>query len=311
MVSTQSNVIPESPAQSQGIPATVIPAARLVYWSVRREFWENRAFYVAPAAVAAVFLLGFLISILHVLLEAHASPWLDPIQQRDLFGQPYEFVENLIMASTLFVGMFYSADALYGERRDRSVLLWKSLPVSDLTTVLSKASIPILILPLITFGITLLTQSIMLVMSGIVLLINGQSISTIWSILPVFQMWMMLLFHLLGIHGLWGSPIYAWLLMVSSWVRRAPLLWAILPPLALGFAEKAAFRTTHLGDLILSRFTGGLEGSAIMAHRMSMNPSILLAPAHFLLNPGLWMGFAVTAAFLTVAIYVRRYRAPV
>ena len=168
-MSTQSNVIPESSLRSQGIAAMAIPAARLMYWSVRRELWENRAIYVAPVAVACVFLFGFSISILHLLVEMHAAPWLDAMQQRELFGQPYEFAEDLIMAAALIVGLFYSVDALYGERRDRSILFWKSLPVSDLTTVLSKAAIPIVILPLLAFAITVLTQWIMLLISSAVL----------------------------------------------------------------------------------------------------------------------------------------------
>ena len=310
-MSTQSNVIRESSVQSQGIAAAVIPAARLMYWSVRRELWEHRAIYVAPAFAAAVFLFGYLISILHVLAEAHAAPWLDPMQQRELFGQPYEFVEDLIMGTTLIVAMFYSVEALHGEKRDRSILFWKSLPVSDLITVLSKASIPILVLPLITFGITVVTQLIMLMMSGVVLLMNGHSVWMIWSRLSVFQMWVMLLFHFVAIHGLWGSPIYGWLLLVSGWARRAPILWAVLTPLTIGFGEKVAFKTMYFANLIGSRFTGGSEGTAIMEHHMSMDPAILLAPAHFLLNPGLWIGFAITAAFLAAAVRVRRYRGPI
>ena len=62
-MSTQSNVMPESSLRSQGIAAVAIPAAKLMYWSVRRELWENRAIYVAPVAVACVFLFGFSISI--------------------------------------------------------------------------------------------------------------------------------------------------------------------------------------------------------------------------------------------------------
>jgi ABC-2 type transport system permease protein len=151
----------------------------------------------------------------------------------------------------------------------------------------------------------------MLLMSSVVLLMSGHSAWTIWSQLPFFQMWVMLLFHFIGIHGLWGSPIYGWLLMVSAWARRAPILWAVLPPLAIGFGEKVAFKTTHFGNLIASRFTGGSEGTTIMEHHMSMNPAILLAPAHFLLNPGLWIGFAITAAFLAAATSVRRYRGPI
>ena len=145
-----------------------------MYWSVRRELWENRAIYVAPVAVACVFLFGFSISILHLLVEMHAAPWLDVTQQRELFGQPYEFAEDLIMGTALLVGLFYSVDALYGERRDRSILFWKSAPVSDLITVLSKAAIPIVVLPLLAFAITVLTQWMMLMISSAVLMGGGQ-----------------------------------------------------------------------------------------------------------------------------------------
>lgn len=310
-MSTQSNVMREATVQSRGIAAALMPPARVMYWSVRRELWEYRAIYVAPVALASVFLFAFLISILHVLAEAHAAPWLDAMQQRELFSQPYGFVEDLIMGTTLIVAMFYSVDALHGEKRDRSILFWKSLPVSDLITVVSKACIPIFILPLITFGITVATQLVMLLMSSVVLLMNGHSVWMIWSRLSPVQMWIMLLFHFLGIHGLWGSPIYGWLLLVSAWARRAPMLWAVLPPLAIGFGERVAFKSTHFASLVGSRFTGGPEGSSIMENHMSMDPAILLAPAHFLLSPGLWIGFAVTAAFLAAAVRVRRCRGPI
>src|SRR5947209_7246529 len=173
--------MPDSSLRSQGIAAAAMPAARLMYWSVRRELWENRAIYVAPVAVACVFLFAFTISMIHLLVQMHATPGLDAMQQRHLSGQPYQFAEDLIMAAALIVGMFYSVDALYGERRDRSILFWKSLPVSDLTTVLSKAAIPIVILPVLAFAITVLTQWIMLLISSAVLAGNGLSVSILWS----------------------------------------------------------------------------------------------------------------------------------
>ena len=131
-MNSQSNVMPESSLRSQGIASAAIPAVRLMYWSVRRELWEIRAIYITPVAVACLFLFGFSISILHLLVKMHAAPGLDVMQQRELLGQPYEFAEDLIMGTLLLVGLFYSADALYGERRDRSILFWKSAPVSDL-----------------------------------------------------------------------------------------------------------------------------------------------------------------------------------
>jgi ABC-2 type transport system permease protein len=310
-VSTQSNVIPESSLRSQGIAAMAIPAARLMYWSVRRELWENRAIYVAPVAVACVFLFGFSISILHLLVEMHAAPWLDAIQQRELFGQPYEFAEDLIMATALIVGLFYSVDALYGERRDRSILFWKSAPVSDLITVLSKAAIPIVILPLLAFAITVLTQWIMLMISSAVLLGSSQNVAILWLRVGISHRWPMLLFHFLCIHGLWQSPIYAWLLLISGWARRAPILWAALPPLTIGIAEKVAFNTTYFGSLIGRRFTGGSEGAAVMERGRAMDPTMLFAPLHFLISPGFWIGLAITAAFLAAAVRMRRWRGPI
>jgi ABC-2 type transport system permease protein len=282
-----------------------------MYWSVRRELWENRWIYIAPVAVACVFLFGFSISIIHVLVEMHAAPWLDPMQQRELFRQPYEMVEDLIMAAALIVGIFYSIDALHGERRERSILFWKSLPVSDLTTVLSKASIPIVILPLLAFAVTVVTQWMMLLISSAALLGSGMSVTILWSRLGIFQGWLMLLFHLIAIHGLWQSPIYGWLLLISVWARRAPILWAVLPPLAIGFAEKAAFNTTHFGAMIGNRFTGGSEGAAITESGRTMDTMTLMAPAHFLISPGLWIGLVLTAAFLAAAVRLRRYRGPI
>jgi ABC-2 type transport system permease protein len=302
--------MPESPLQAQGIAAAALPSARLMYWSLRRELWENRVIYIAPVAVACVFLFGFSISILHLLVEMRAAPWLDVMQQRELFGQPYEFVEDLIMCTVLLVGLFYSVDALYGERRDRSILFWKSLPVSDLITVLSKAAVPIVVLPLLAFAITVLTQWLMLMVSSAVLMGSGENVAILWSRVGILHRWPMLLFHFLCIHGLWQSPIYAWLLLISVWARRVPILWATLPPLTIGIVEKVAFNTAYFGSLISNRFTGGSEGSAIMGHGRAMDPMMLFAPFHFLINPGLWIGLAVTAAMLAAAVRLRRYRGP-
>jgi ABC-2 type transport system permease protein len=303
--------MPESTLRAQANAAAAFPAARLMYWSVRRELWENRAIYVAPVAVACVFLFGFSISILHLLVEMRAAPWLDVMQQRELFGQPYEFAEDLIMGTLIVVGFFYSIEALHGERRDRSILFWKSLPVSDLITVLSKAAIPIVVLPLLAFAITVLTQWMMLLISSAALLGSGQNVAILWSRVGIFHRWSMLLFHFVCIHGLWQSPIYAWLLLISVWARRVPILWAALPPLAIGIVERVAFNTTYFGSLIGNRFTGGSEGMAIMEHGRAMDPMMLFAPLHFFINPGLWIGLAVTAAFLTVAVRLRRYRGPI
>ena len=308
-MSTQPSAFSESSLQSRRVAAEIVPAVRLTYWSIRRELCENRAIFIAPVAVACVFLLGFSLSAVLVLARLHPAPWLDAAQTSEVLHQPYEYAENLIIGTTLIVALFYSVDALYSERRDRSILFWKSLPVSDLATVLCKASIPIVILPILAVSIAIIMECMMMVISTGTQLIRGQAVWVFWSRLPIFAMWPGLLFHFLCVHGLWQAPIYGWLLMVSAWARRAPILWAALPPLAIGFGEKAAFNSTHFGDLIGSRFTGGPEGTAIMAHSAAAS-SMMASEARFFISPGLWVGFVVTAAFLTAAVRLRRYSGP-
>src|SRR5512137_2003668 len=94
---------------------------------------------------------------------------------------------GLLMLTGMIVGAFYSLDALYGERRDRSILFWKSLPVSDVTTVLSKVSIPLLVLPPLVFGITVVMQFIMLLISSAVLLPSGLAATTWANFNPLQQ----------------------------------------------------------------------------------------------------------------------------
>src|SRR3981189_1014050 len=167
-MNTQSNTMTGPSIQSQGTPAAV-SATQAMYWSIRRELWENRSIYLAPLVAAAFFLFGFAISMLSMRQRITASP-LDSSQQPDLLATRYELSAALIMGTALIVGIFYSLDALYGERRDRSILFWKSLPVSDLVTVLSKFAIPLVLLPLFLFPLTLATQFIMLLLSSIIML---------------------------------------------------------------------------------------------------------------------------------------------
>jgi ABC-2 type transport system permease protein len=305
-MNTQSEAM--APLEANVTVPVVIPASRRLYWSVRREVWENRAIYIAPLAVAVVFLVAFLIGAIHPPVKMHDAMALDPVQHQDLVEQPYTFAAFLLMGTTLIVAMFYCLEALYSERRDRSILFWKSLPVSDLTTVLAKLSIPMVILPLATFAIIIVTQWIMLILSSVLMLARGQSVAPLWSHLPFFQMSLMLLFHVVAIHGLQFAPVYAWVLLVSSWARRAPLLWAVLPPLAIGVAEKIAFNTSHFAALLGYLLGGGPE---VVTGKMEMLPLTPLAVGEFFINPGLWIGLAIAAAFLAAAVRLRRYREPI
>lgn len=310
-MNTDSNGTPGRPFESAAPSPPAVGAARRLYWAVRREVWENRSIYLAPLAVAGLVLVGFLISTLSLPGKMRAAAALGPMEQHALVAQPYLIASGVMMLTTLAVGVFYSLDALYGERRDRSILFWKSLPVSDLTTVLSKVITPVVILPLVTFAITVLVQWIMLLAGTAVLAGSGQSVATLWTHASLFQTWLMLLYHLLTVHGLWYAPIYGWLLLVSAWARRAPFLWASLPLLAIAVVERIAFNTSHFAAMLGNRLIGGGGGGDFMAGSLSMDPLMHFAPAEFLGSPGLWIGLAVAAAFLAAAVRLRRYRDPI
>ncbi len=313
-MNTQSNATPGPSFDAQAIAPQAmrnVSASRRLYWSIRRELWESRSIYLAPLAVAALILIGFLISTIPLGDKMRTASALSAWQQLQLIELPYTVAAFAIMATSFLVAIFYCLDALHGERRDRSMLFWKSLPVSDLTTVLAKASIPLVVLPLLTFAITFATQWIMLLLNMAVLLASGVSVAMLWSRLPFFQMSLMLLFHLLAIHGLWYAPIYAWLLLVSGWARRAVFLWAALPLFAIGLVEKIAFNTSHFTAMLAYRIGGGTEGGAFTASGMSMDPLTLLNPGRFLISPGLWVGLAIAAAFLAAAVRLRHSREPI
>ncbi len=309
-MNTQSNAMPESHLESQVVAPAEISGTRRLYWSLRRELWEYRSIYVAPLAVAALILFGFLISTIHLREKMRTAATLSPMQQHQLIAQPYDFAALLIMFTTLVVAVFYCLDALHGERRDRSILFWKSLPVSDLNAVLAKASIPLVVLPLVTFSITVVTQLIMLLLSTMVLLGDGPGVAMLWAQLPLFQISLLLLYHLFTVHSLWYAPFFGWLLLVSGWARRAPFLWAGLPLLAIGIVEKIAFNTSHFAAMLEYRLGGSAE-AVIAPGTVPMNPMTHVTPGHFLSNPGLWLGLAIFAAFLAAAVRLRRYQGPI
>ena len=283
---------------------------RPMYWSVRRELWENRSVYIAPLIVAAVFLLGFLISTMTLPRSKGVLSTIDPAQQLHVVFLPYSIAASMILLTGCIVGVFYSLDTLNGERRDRSILFWKSLPVSDFTTVISKASIPLVVQPLLSFAIALVTQLVTLLLSTAVLLGNGLNPATLWVRLPLIQM-SLLMFYGLTVHMLWFAPIYGWLLFVSAWARRVAFLWAVLPFFALLLLERVAFGTSYFASFLKYRLQGAmLEAYTVNAAKVPILRLSQLDPMRFLSSPGLWAGLVFAAACLAAAVRLRRSREP-
>lgn len=297
-------------AASNAVPAgsQAVSTTRLLYCSIRRELWEHPSLYIAPLAAGAVFLIGFLFHLFRLPNQMRATSALDPLHQRAALEQPYMMAVGLLMLTGMLVGAVYSLDALHGERRDRSILFWKSMPVSDLTVVLSKAAIPIFVLQLISFAVAAAVMWIMFFLSSAVLLASGTGVAQFWRLLPIVQMSFLLLYHLVILHGLWHAPFYGWMLMVSSWARRAPFLWAVLPPLAIAIVEKLVFNTSHFAGMLLYHLGGSPDSGPKSGDLMNMLGHF--EPGMVLSESGLWTGLAATAVFLAVAVRLRRDREP-
>ncbi len=299
-MNSPSNSALQSPLGAEGVASAAISATRPLYWSVRRELWENRSIYIAPLAVAGLTLLGFLFASIGRALSST-----DLTLRRNILEGPYDFASALIMATAFVVGIFYSLDALHSERRDRSILFWKSLPVSDLTTVVSKAAIPLVVLPAIAFVLTVVTHLIMLLLSTAVLSGSGLNAASLWA--RIWSLHMELLYHLITVHVFWYAPIYAWMLLVSGWARRAAILWAGLPPLAIFIIEKLAFNTSHFAAMLRYRVSGP---ETFVFPEPGSHSMMQLNLEKFLSTPGLWSGLLIAAIFLAAAVRLRRYQGP-
>ncbi len=307
-MNTPSSGVPELPVDSRGTVPAAMTETRPMYWSVRRELWENRSIYIAPLIVAAVVLFGFSISTIGMPHRRRAVLLLDPAKQRAAIGQPYDAVAMILMVTALIVGVFYCVEALHSDRRDRSILFWKSLPVSDRTAVLSKASIPLVILPLLTFAIIVTTHFIMLLWSSLVLLRSGLAATT-WTRFNLFEQSLILLYGLIVV-TLWHAPIYGWLLLVSAWARRATFLWVALPLFAIGVLEKLALNSSHFASLLKYRLMGGVGKAIAFKPHGAVDSLTQLTPGRFLSTPGLWIGLFLAAAFIAAAVRLRRNREP-
>lgn len=294
---------------------------------VRREFWEHRAFVIAPAIViailigTAIFGLGDFADMAHHIpndaeWQEHRGAILGGVLA--FLGVPFAIVMTIVI-------IFYLLDSLYADRKDRSVLFWKSLPLSDTTTVLSKVATAVVVLPLLTLATVLVTSVLVAFISSVRL--SGVEQLDIWSTVWQPGVWLRvysLMLYALIVCMLWYLPIVAWLLLASAWARRAVILWAALPPLLLMFIEERIFDTNHFFQVIAHRLIGwtwtAFDRDAVTRHAITIDGDRipwpdrgwdLIDPAGFLASPGLWAGLAVAGLLLWATILVRRRRSEV
>jgi ABC-2 type transport system permease protein len=268
---------------------------------VRRELWEHGSLVWAPLAMALTIIVVSLVSGM-----VKGSIDIDLGEDRplpELFGdaEKQRGIFSLVMAGLvlpqLLVGFvvvfFYLLDDLFTERRDRSILFWKSLPVSDAKTVLSKLFVALVAVPLWSWALSLVVG---LVVFGV---LATQVSGTPAAGLGTWHggTWLTVQAAMLGkmaIAALWYLPVAGWLLLVSVLAKRAPFLWATLPFLVLSLAERIALGSNVVGAMVAQRLFGFREEVSLMSE------------FPLLASPALWIGVAVGAALVYAAIRVRR-----
>ena len=272
-------------------------------WSVWRELWENHSIYIAPLVVAGIILFGSIVSASHLPERRHNAMLLDPAHRRAAIEMPYDIAAMMIIFTAFIVGI--SIVSTRSRRTSRAQYPFrKSLPVSDLTTVLSKVIIPLVVL-LVSFAIIVVTQFVMMLISTVALL--PAALPQRLGQLNLIRQSLILLYGLAAI-ALWHAPIYGWALLVSGWARRATFLWAVLPLLAIGFFEKITFNTSYFASMLKDRVIGfAPQAFAFNAHTVG---SAALTPGKYLGTPALWIGLVFAVGFVAAAARLRRYSGP-
>jgi ABC-2 type transport system permease protein len=279
---------------------------------IRREFWEHRALWIAPLSVAALLLIGAIIG--KVSFDSSLAAL--PEQRRALFGVYMTLAAIPQFITLLLTTTIYAGDCLYTERKDRSILFWKSMPVSDRLTVLAKVLVVMVIVPL---GIYLVSAATTLLSSGIYLVRAWQDHTgdTYWDAATWLRIQgISLVAVVAGV--LWYAPLTAFLMLVSAWARRSVWLWVLLPPVVLMMMERIALGTNHVMNALWYRlwsvftYTPPVDpGVGGAAQQQSRTLNLLFAnvdPFPVFANIDLWLGLGVAVLLIVATIRIRQYR---
>lgn len=281
-------------------------------WLIRREFWEFRATWLIPAVVGAVLLISALFGRIDMTaFDSHlAALNLGTIY---LLGLAVLFYAVMSVYSS-----WYLMDCLYNDRRDRSILFWKSLPVSDSQTVLSKLLMGLAVIPLVFMVAADLTSLLM----AFVISIRARTFSAVlWNPQTWFQVQVLWL-YVIATTAIWYLPIAGWLMLVSAWAKRAVMLWTLLPPLVLYLIEKW-FLNTHVVQNVLGQRLVGYAAVAYHGNEQWINDNMseaatvpvsvwrFINPAGFFSSLEVWIGLAVGVAMIVGTIQLRMRRSEI
>jgi len=295
---------------------------------LKREYWEHRgSMFYSPLILAGFIALVMLIAGITdstVTVEGHHAfsfgegvPMaMDEFEKMDAETQERVVQVGLTAPVILFslillvVCLFYALGCLYDERRDRSILFWKSMPLSDTTTVLSKFVTLVLVIPALYGAVIIAFQLYTMLYATVAAWFGGNSGVTIWAASGLIGVFVNTLLSLI-VASLWLAPVWGWLMLASCWAKRTAFLWAIFPLLLVFIAEGWIFNSSRFASLIGERIATGFAiqnseiGEALPAR---MSDGEVFNWINAIGNTEFWSGLLLTAAFLGGAIYLRRYR---
>ena len=245
-----------------------------------------------------------------VLSPGEAVAALPEAKRHALLTVVYAAVAAVMFFVLGIIGFFYSLDALYADRRDRSVLFWKSLPLSDTETVLSKFIVAAIAIPVVAAVAAFAGQLITAAGGSLKLAMTGGNGLLMWAPQVIGSSWLAAV-AMAVICALWFAPVTAYLLLASSWAPRSPFLWAVLPPIALSMVEKITFGSSHVAMFLKHRMLAPFQAlfqQQNLGDMKTMSMDLAGGVIHLLFSPGMLLGLVAAAALLAATVWVRRYR---
>ncbi len=194
----------------------------------------------------------------------------------------------------ILVSLSAAISVTYDERKDRSLLFWKSMPVDDTETILSKFVFVSWVAPLATVAAVVVAR---LLLVGVASVYSTElDLGEVWGNAQVWSGFFGVITGFLTL-GLWIAPIYAWLMLVGAVVPKSPTLIALLSPLVVMWLEWLFFDSRHLFSFVVSHIAPKTlySGSAGFTGQLDL-----------LLSANFAIGLAVAALLLAMTVYARR-----
>lgn len=210
---------------------------------------------------------------------------------------------HIVMLMVLVgVSVNYLLGSLYNDRKDRSILFWRSMPVSEWEEVLAKLMVVLVVAPMIFIAVSMLTQLAYVLLA--MLLVYRMDMEPVELVLGNIEFVPLFADQIGGwiLTALWIAPAYAWLLVASAAAKRSPFIFAVAPLIALALIEEMFLGSEYLATAVLNHIPHYMDDVDTVGFYVN-GPD--WSGINFL---SLGLGLLFTGAALAGAVYLRRYR---